>query len=590
MSSVGKQVQEEYRLEAKLPEWCVLRISHATICGLFVLLFLYYSYLRVPLNGVWEHVRIGGQIAEQGLAFVQSEPTTSDPSLPLAEGMRRIHIGWLGQLVIHRAYIVAGPLGLQVLFAVLQTASIAVFAWVFWRLLRSWTGVAIGLLLPVVAVFDYLGSASTAIGTICFSLFALVLTLPPASDWKKNEISATLHWAAARPVHWILLGCLMILWANLHASFIVGLLLLACLVLGRVMDALTRRLPLQLVSDAEFQNRVWLLELCLLATLVTPHGIELWKALCWWPDHPVLLDWGGFVPTSLFSWSGVGLGISLLVWICAFRVSETLTSAPVLMLLVAVLLVAYNSTTTVWALPLIFFAASCLASKSVDQEHGQVLAKGQAPQGMDLSSQDSTVRVHSAVANAASLHEFRKDRKDHERQLTATHDSFPTDVVEQRPLRFAFTLIAGLFVWMGFSLSPLSEPILGETSRPIEQLVAKRTPVALKQYLSTQADLGLVWIPAYWSDYIAHSAFDGSLFTDAATQHLPAQVRRDYQNLFAGVANWKRIADRYAVDTLVVDKGAQTRMLERALTDAGDWGIVYEDSLSLVLQHSRKRK
>ena len=87
----------------------------------------------------------------------------------------------------------------------------------------------------------------------------------------------------------------MVIWANLHGGFVIGLVWLAMLV------------PLEFFTGGHWQRRLVLLVLCLLATLINPFGYELWLGVsrARLISRSAFEEWGAVPwihPYQTFSW------------------------------------------------------------------------------------------------------------------------------------------------------------------------------------------------------------------------------------------------------------------------------------------------
>lgn len=96
-------------------------------------------------------------------------------------------------------------------------------------------------------------------------LFTYIFTLIVMHLWY-------VHLEGPRRALGFALPALFLLWANLHAGFVGGLLFLGLAWTGRGLDRWKERLP---IFDTVSRNWLGLIGLCVLATLVNPYGIEL---------------------------------------------------------------------------------------------------------------------------------------------------------------------------------------------------------------------------------------------------------------------------------------------------------------------------
>ncbi len=170
---------------------------------------------------------------------------------------------WLTEVIFFLLWKLTSTTGLLVFDAIMLTLTFAVMPYRLYRL--SGVGGLKALLLTILATLT--SFCHLAVRPEIFSyLFAAIYLeiLMRLSD--SNRI---LHWPSV-----IGLVAMMVLWANLHTLFIVGLLILAayagCIFLEKVLR-LTDKKTDWTVPVA--------LALCVPATLITPYGFTLWQYL-----------------------------------------------------------------------------------------------------------------------------------------------------------------------------------------------------------------------------------------------------------------------------------------------------------------------
>jgi hypothetical protein len=157
---------------------------------------------------------------------------------------------WLAEVVMAAAYRLAGWVGVLLLFA----TSIGLAAWLLARGVARWLG-PLGQAVALVSAFLVIGPTVLARPHL--------LMLPILVGWTLEMLAAR---AAGRAPYWWMAG-LMVVWANLHGSFVFGFVLAA----GFGLEAL-----LAPGADRLRVIRDWGLfgALIALAALVTPHGIS----------------------------------------------------------------------------------------------------------------------------------------------------------------------------------------------------------------------------------------------------------------------------------------------------------------------------
>jgi hypothetical protein len=518
LSTIGKE--STYQLEAKLPDWCALKWHHAVICASFVTVYLYLSYLPIPVIGTWDHVWSGAWIVSHGFS-------NTDPSLPLSDGMRSLNATWLSDVLIYGVHDLGGPLLLSIVFAIVQTTTLAIWAWVFVRFSKDWRAALLPLVAAIVSIPFVGGLQPSAFAMLCF---AGILWLIPVQANSRPRIL----WHQADLKRWAAMGILFVIWTNLDTSFVVGLAFLGCLAFGRLIDLATQRVSLS--SDRELGRRFILLEIMTLLTLINPNVWRLHESLLWWPDNPILHSFGGYSPVLFASWTGAGVALIWIVWFFAgrtTRVSAWAFLVPVL----ATVMVACCEPFVIWFAPLTLLAAASLLP----------------------STQMGTSRESDPDAN------LRSDQTD-----------------QPQSLRFAFLLICGLFVWIGFSLSPISNPILGGNGLKESQILAKKSPVGLSKFLKSNRPQGLVWAPLYWGGWLQTKERPTEVFANSNYHRLPELSQRDYQRVFRGDKSWKKTMERYAITDLVIDKSRQPELQRSIRLDGGNWVKVFDDEMASV--------
>ena len=476
---------------------------------MFVLLFIWFSYLPVSDPGIW-HAVSTGSIA------LQSNSLDVLDTIPLSEGMRVSNMNWGANSVIHSLYAAGGAELLSLSFAVLKTVTLLLWAFLFLKFVGRWAAVAGVVPLVMCTFFELDGMNSQLFGQLMLPILILVMA---QSNQARFELRM---WSETGIGRYFAVGAIFAIWANLHASFVVGLALLFLLALARFVKH-----KFASFTDREFRARVWLLEIAALGTLLNPSGIYLWSELLWWPDNPVLQAFGGWSPTVLAGWNGMFIALFWASWFIANRRAKKLNWFFTLAAIFATMGAACCQGLIAWFAPMILMGVAIVLGA--------------------LQSQVS--------------------------QTPAAYSG---------PFRFAFTLLAGLFIWLGFCCSPAGSMLLGGHPRAEAQVVGAGTPILLKNHLSKKRPAGMVWAPVYWSDWLSVGS-DSKMFLNANSNLVPETVLSDYGSFYAG-ENWKHLAEKYDFTNIVIDKNRQQKLTRQIRRSPGDWKIVFEDGISILLQ------
>jgi hypothetical protein len=234
----------------------IMRLSTRRLFFLMLLLVLFIVTTReVTDPDFWWHLRAGQHIFETGMV-----PHTDIFSFTFA-GREWVAHEWLSELLIYVMFRWLGWGGLVVSFALLVTAAFAISYAQCERQtdnpVISWAAVM-------------LGAAATApvwgVRPQMFSLLLATLYLTILGSYLRQK---------GRRLLW-LLPPLMLLWVNLHAGYVLGLVLITLAICGATLDGLFENGP-----RAEIWRRVAPLALiliaCVLVVPLNPNGVRMFS-------------------------------------------------------------------------------------------------------------------------------------------------------------------------------------------------------------------------------------------------------------------------------------------------------------------------
>lgn len=522
------------QLQPKLDHRLAFGWPQAIACFWFALFFMYLNYIPLFHSDVWGHVLYGQWIIENGALPAE------DPFLPIAEGMPVVDNAWLGQVLLGGAERLAGPAMLSNLFALVVLCSYLLQTRTFYLMSGR-----LSLALGGMAFSFFMGYSRHAIirpeifGFFCFSLLLWVIVrLPP---WRQRSVAFAGREEASVPVWlWIAMPVLFMLWANLHGSFAVGLVVLGLHAVARILEvAWTRRSLAAVCGDRQVQTWILLTELAVVATLVNPYGLDLLIATARFGTEENLRDIMEWYPLKLLDLEGIQFAIGIVVLIALLRHSRArMYSVDVLLLLVMTVSVAQAIRMIGWFAPILTFTLLPHATEIVKRlwprrEENESVAEGSA----------STPRP-----------------------------------------RFTLTLVSLLAIWCAFALSPISQMVLGGKPRSDEQLYSRFTPLALSEFLREQPPDSLVFAPQWWGDWLVWSTGgEVDVFMTTNVHLIPRVAWRDYMRIAEGHSEWEEALERHNIQWMVVHKELQDR-LARLARRSRYWSVVYEDDESILLR------
>ncbi|HEV7669338.1 MAG TPA: hypothetical protein VGS22_12505 [Thermoanaerobaculia bacterium] len=561
-SSASRQEEASPLLETTAHRWA-LGARAAALWGLAVLGFLLLCFRPLDPTGLWAHLSYGDWILAHRALPV------ADPILPLAEGMPILDASWLSQAILAAVERAgdgvakgAGVGWLAALFALLRLTTAAVLLGVFRRVTGGWLWSALGLAL-VLALVGGAGGPWAVLGPATFGALCMAVLLRKVVSIEAGEGGRPVRraggelWAAAG---W---AALFALWANLHVSFALGLAVLALGALGRLLEVLFRGERREgvwrsLVMDRPFRRWLLLAELAAAATLINPHGIELWLYALRLRSNPNLASLPGWRPLSVEMAGGwvFGLMIAALLW--AFR-RDPSRRRPV---------------STAQALWLIGFGGAALAASGLLAPCAPLFAVIALPHVAGLLG-DGLSSLRGSRGKPGLLGRAAAGLR--ERLGFLAEPSWHKSV------------LALALLWAAFALSPVGASLLRGEARAPERTVAASAPLALGAYLTAHPPAGLTFVPMPWADWLAREGPKGRErlrpFANTGVEVLPAEVWQDYLRVAGGSADWQRVLDRYGVRSAIFDREAQHGQIQ-SLRYADDWRLAYEDDRAFVFERT----
>jgi hypothetical protein len=503
------------KLEDRAPEWAKVSRSTAGLAAALSLVFLLASYLPLWHTDVWGHLSYGRWIVQN-----RSLPET-EPLLPLCEGMRFVDTAWLSQVAAYLAEQRLGVTVLQFLFAASVTFCTTLLCILAAR--RTGSNLAGAIAGGTFLFVDYqqlIIARPQLAGLVCFTIVFAMLT--------------ALRW---RAWFWVALPATFALWANLHGSFPMGLLLIACFVAGRTFD-LERRTggTKALWRDATLRRHFLLLQLCAAAVLLNPYGLQLYFETIRVAGNRNLQDLVDWDPLTLRMSQGKAAATALLALLVALRFSpRRVTAAEALSLTLFGLGACYSSRIIVWWAPL------CGWSLAVHAE--------------------------------AALRRWRQV------------DSRPA------PQRSGLSTVAMLGVmWIAFAYSPFGMRVIhGPPKTPeaaaarLQRSVSLQTPVAAAKYLNEHPPVGQCFNTYEWGDYLLWAGpQDAKWFVNSHAHLVPREVWEDYLRIVGLSRDWEARLDRYGVNTIVLEQN-MSEDLVRALKEKPEaWSLEYQDRFTAI--------
>ena len=328
------------------------------------------------------------------------------------------------------------------------------------------------------------------------------------------------------------------LWANMHGSFIVGLGLLGCFVVGRGVDLVRRTGKVEILfRDNKLRRLVLLTELGAVAALLNPYGLNLYSEVFSFGNNPNLQSIIEWQSLQIRMAQGQAAAIAGLILFLVYRISpRRVSTAEVLTLAVFGAAALWTSRMLVWWGPL----AGCFAA------------------------------IHAGAA-------WRKWQGG---------DASP----EPAPLASLWTIVMMGIVFIFFELSHLGTATLAlAAGKDIEKVtdrvpVSRLTPVAATEYLKEHPPEGLVFCTYEWGDYLMWAGpRDMKVFVASHCHLVPEDVWDDYMGIVQMQGSWLAMLKRYGINTVVIDEEYREPMVMR-LHEEKDWKLLFRQDGQAIFQ------
>ncbi len=505
-------------LEDKVPESLKLsRVVAGLTALLSVLFFAVSTFWRLWHTDLWGHLAYGRIIAG-----AKSIPAT-EPLMPLCVGVPFIDTAWLTQVTSYAMFERYGFTSLGFLYAASVTAMSALLVYRGYQRSQSVGLTLCGWLLWMWGCWTQLSIVRPQLaGMLCFATLLVLVTSRHPRLW-----------------HWFAVPLLFVVWANCHGSFLVGLVLLATLAVGRAVDLAVRCGEFRAIRrDSQVRRFVLLLELAAAAVLINPYGLRLYAEVLTIANHPNMAELGEWQPLSLRMPQGQAVAAIGLLLVVLYRLSpRRVTAAEVMLLFGFGSAALWSSRMIVWWVPLATYFAMLHASAV----------------------------WHAWVS--------------------------PLEQRDPSSSRGLWTVVTLGAAFVGFGLTPFGGRFLhgNEGSWKLQTLVSRQTPLAIvkqlnEMYEQKKLPRGLMFNTYEWGDYLLWAGspeLQQKVFVASHVHLVPREVWQDYIAISNVSSGWEDLLDRYGINLIVLDESTHDILIRR-LRENENWRANYSDNVGAV--------
>jgi len=500
-------------LQDRTPGWLKANVSVVWLTIALAVLYIYSNVLPVWHTDLWGHLNYGRWIVEHR-AVPQLEPT-----MTLARGVPFVDLPWLTQVGAYEMMQAYGVAGIQFLNGLGIVLIAGLLSFCVYGRTRN-----LGAALLTLVAF-YWGSYQQILvvrpqlaGLVCFTFVFMMASSSRWRRWYMFAIPATFA-----------------LWANVHGSFIMGLLLLGALTVGRALDVYRHGKKLKLVfADRGVRGLLLSTELAAAAVLLNPYGIAAYAevfAISKNINLTSLLEWD---PLTLRMKQGQAAFCLALALVAVYRMSPRRVSAREVLLLTGLGIgMLWHSRMIIWWAP--------------------------------------TAAYYLGLHTAAVWQRWYGPR---------------TRVSRSGGL---WTVVTLGIAWIAFAYTPFGvAAVHGREQDPrraekkYRSSVSPLTPIDLTDYLKRHPPTGLVFNTYEWGDYLQWAGPKGiQVFVNSHAHLVPEQVWQDYLDISRGSVNWQDRLDRYGVNTVVMELQGRDALIKQ-MEESAAWEKKYADNKGVV--------
>lgn len=473
-----------------------------------IILLLLIMALRTPLDtDMWWHLRAGEE------TWLNRQVYSVDTFSFTRSGQIWLNHSWLSQVMMFVLFQTGGYLALSVWVAVTAATSMALvyFQMEGHSLLRG-------------AILILAGAAASVVWSprpqiMSLVLFGLVSYLLYLYKWKKKN-------------HLIWLVPIFLIWGNLHGGYVLGVILLGVMIGGELLNKIIPGKTEFHMDWPEIRKLVFWASSGMLAVLINPFGIGMWKI----PFNTVGLK---ALQDFISEWASPDF--------------HQLFQQPML-----------------WMLFLIFIAIG-ISKKTID--------------GTDLLSlivfswfaftarrNFGPFAMVSAPVISRHLHDIFENWKSegkNKNKLSATAGNISDNTRNWINLAIIVLLVVAAS-WKAVDVNKTSF---------VREKESEIFPSQAVDILLNENDPGKIFNEYNWGGYLIWHLRDFQVFVDGRTDLYGDEILDDYLAVVKVQKGWNQILDINKIDILLIKSGSN---LEIFAKNKG-WHTIYKDSIAVVL-------
>lgn len=505
-----------------------LPLDYFWISTILLLIWFFTSITPLPPNDLWWHMAAGRTMVEEAAWMFTNRWAYTVPNDAVF-----VLQSWLSELLLYGLWKV----GDVPLLALSRTLAISLgyglMAWQAWRQTLHGKAVTVALLLAILVGWNNWTLRPQTLSIIPAVSFVFILR-----EYLQARVSA--RWLVALPL-------IMLVWVNMHGSFMLGVGLSGLAWLGTGRDALHRRKdPTTAAQTAQARTQLVPLTLSLvailLATLGQPLGVGIYAYVKMTISHPLHNQW--FVewlpPTNDLNVLNTGFWFFSILLLLAARMARS--RQPV------------NMVDVLWYAALAWLT---IGGVRYAMWFGLLLLPLMAEQLAPLVQTKQRVFVHPRFVIGYAL--------------------------------VAAIAVVALLPWMQPArwLGPGAAPLFASSGK-YRWLLSSTTPVGGTAWLEAHPQDGRFWADMSYTSYTLWRMPDKQVFVDLRVELFPKSVWQDYFAITRGDAQSLALLDSWDISHIMLDHHWE-ESLYHTVVQSPAWCEEYIDSRTAIFVRCREQ-
>lgn len=495
-----------------------LTLDHLWIITILALIWFFLSITPLPPNDLWWHMAAGRIMLHEGAWMSINRWAYTVPY----DAFFALQ-SWLSELILYGIWKIGNVPLLALTRTLAITASYGLMAWHAWRRIQHGKAIALALILAILIGWNNWTLRPQTLAYVPATAFIVLL-----GEYLTNRISS--RWLIALPV-------IMLLWVNMHGSFMVGIGLLGLAWIGTLITAIDTSAPTSATARTSLGPLTITGIVTGLATLAQPLGTGIFGYVRMTINHPLHSQW--FIewlpPDNTIDPINTGF------WFFA-------------MLLLLAVLMAYKKTQRPTATDLLWYAA--LAWLTIG--------------GVRYAIWFGLLLIPLLAESLAPF-------------------------IPQRPLprlsRIATRTTGILLGILCLLLLPWFQPVqylgsevarLFASSGPYRYLLSSTTPVAATAWLRDNPIEGRFWADMSYTSYTIWELPDKQVFVDLRVELFPKDIWQDYFAIVRGDSQSVSLLDSWNITHLMLDTHWQ-ESLYHVLQESPEWCTKYTSTRTVIV-------